>query len=298
MKKVTLTFYSDPYSGWLKTPVEFLRILGIAHKITSFSYQKGDFVYLDEETDMARFIGAAEAAGWGVEVKSRRPAQGKSRIRRFYQYLYPMYDEVPRESFIGKYMDSAPSQLVTVSYDVDSQSPTEWWDGNAPTIVCRNRKYVFGHKDGIERLRALLPYEGEGPDERDLGDLYREAKKKGSMAAVVYAYDHGGLQVSLAPFSCPWDSGILGIMVWTSAQMNEICPEYDPEKQKSVFESFFKEWAQNIHGQVFCVRVSDLETGEEPEPPLSGIYDEEGIKEGIKDFGIDPESLKPWPFAA
>ena len=48
-------YYSDSGHGWIKVPfVELLR-LNIAHKITSFSFHRGDYVYLEECNDYATF---------------------------------------------------------------------------------------------------------------------------------------------------------------------------------------------------------------------------------------------------
>jgi hypothetical protein len=60
MKKLKLTSYSDPGHGWLKVPRKLLKELGIEEKITSFSYQLGDFVYLEEDCDASAFASAME----------------------------------------------------------------------------------------------------------------------------------------------------------------------------------------------------------------------------------------------
>ena len=60
----TYHFYSDPGHGWLRVPREELRELGIESKISKYSYQKGSFVYLEEDCDAPEFINAlSEARG-------------------------------------------------------------------------------------------------------------------------------------------------------------------------------------------------------------------------------------------
>ena len=50
-----LRYYIDPGHGWLAVKRKVLKDLGILDKITSFSYQKGDTVYLEEDCDLATF---------------------------------------------------------------------------------------------------------------------------------------------------------------------------------------------------------------------------------------------------
>lgn len=54
----TYTFYEDPGHGWLEVPRTELEQLGIEDKITTFSYQNGDFVYLEKEGDLSTYINA------------------------------------------------------------------------------------------------------------------------------------------------------------------------------------------------------------------------------------------------
>ena len=49
-------FYDSPSHGWLRVPRQELISLGIAEKITAFSYQQDDDVYLEEDYDMSQFI--------------------------------------------------------------------------------------------------------------------------------------------------------------------------------------------------------------------------------------------------
>jgi len=55
-KLKTFKFYSDAGHGWLAVKRNLLTELGIADKITQFSYQKGSTVYLEEDCDASTFI--------------------------------------------------------------------------------------------------------------------------------------------------------------------------------------------------------------------------------------------------
>lgn len=79
-----LTFYTDPGHGWLAVDRADLDALGIAHKITAYSYQRGDRVYLEEDVDATTYLEAAAAAGW--RVTCREKYSNDSTIRRLSPY--------------------------------------------------------------------------------------------------------------------------------------------------------------------------------------------------------------------
>lgn len=65
----TYVWANDGGHGWLSVGAAELIRLGIEHKISSFSYVKGNTVYLEEDCDAAVFINAKQALG--EEVKTR-----------------------------------------------------------------------------------------------------------------------------------------------------------------------------------------------------------------------------------
>jgi len=75
----------DPGHGWLKVSKQLLRDLGIADAITTYSYQRGDYAYLEEDCDMVALYTALRAKG--VEPMLRhRYANQRSRIRGYDSY--------------------------------------------------------------------------------------------------------------------------------------------------------------------------------------------------------------------
>lgn len=51
----TYKYYQDAMHGWIAVKRKELEAYDISDKITSFSYQKGDTVYLEEDCDAATF---------------------------------------------------------------------------------------------------------------------------------------------------------------------------------------------------------------------------------------------------
>ncbi len=63
---ITLTFHSDPGHGWVEAPLTLVKSLGIAEKISAYSYQKEDTVYLEEDCDADLLISALKKQGYSV----------------------------------------------------------------------------------------------------------------------------------------------------------------------------------------------------------------------------------------
>ena len=91
-KEKVYVFYSDPGHGWLAVKKKELNELGIEKKISSYSYQNGGTVYLEEDCDMPIFLNAKKAKG--VEVKYRDMYKEKTVIRSYSHYQVPQLENV------------------------------------------------------------------------------------------------------------------------------------------------------------------------------------------------------------
>lgn len=85
--KKTILFYADPGHGWAKVRRSELVKLGIADKISSCSYQKGVYVYLEEDCDLSVYMDALRARGiTEIKFSGKTCATRQSRIRSFERY--------------------------------------------------------------------------------------------------------------------------------------------------------------------------------------------------------------------
>lgn len=73
--------YSDPGHGWAKVPRKLLHKLGIAEQITPYSYQRGEWVYLEEDCDLSLFMKHCPEATF-----RHYTADKSSRIRNYERY--------------------------------------------------------------------------------------------------------------------------------------------------------------------------------------------------------------------
>jgi hypothetical protein len=81
-----LTFHTDPGHGWLQVDRADLDALDIAHKISRYSYERGPWVYLEEDCDAALFMNAAKTAGWVLNMTEKNEPHNDSPVRSFERY--------------------------------------------------------------------------------------------------------------------------------------------------------------------------------------------------------------------
>ena len=60
---MNIKFFADPAHGWGEVPISLIKELGIADKISQYSYMKGDNAYLEEDCDLSVLMNALEAQG-------------------------------------------------------------------------------------------------------------------------------------------------------------------------------------------------------------------------------------------
>ena len=82
MKTKKVVAYTDPQHGWAKVKRSELKALNIEEKISVYSYQRGDFVYLEEDGDLGTYIAAQREAGVEVQFNSKH-SNKSSKIRSY-----------------------------------------------------------------------------------------------------------------------------------------------------------------------------------------------------------------------
>jgi hypothetical protein len=88
MKTKTITVYADPGHAWAKVSKKELIKLGIADEITSFSYENGDYAFLEEDCDLGTYVNALRAKGIEYKFKENH-ANRQSKVRGYYSYTKP-----------------------------------------------------------------------------------------------------------------------------------------------------------------------------------------------------------------
>jgi hypothetical protein len=78
----TYDFFSDPGHGWVKVNRNELLGLGIANKISSYSRQRKNAVFLEEDNDASEFMRAKQARGEPVKFREHI-SDKQSKIRNY-----------------------------------------------------------------------------------------------------------------------------------------------------------------------------------------------------------------------
>jgi hypothetical protein len=85
-------FYADPGHGWAKVTRTELRKLNLLDKISSYSYQRGKHVYLEEDCDLSLYIEALQLRG--IQLKTDyNHTNNESRIRSYEHFSYLTEEE-------------------------------------------------------------------------------------------------------------------------------------------------------------------------------------------------------------
>jgi len=82
-----IKFYSDPGHGWGAVKRKVLIELGILDKITGFSYQKGQTVYLEEDLDLSTFTTALALKGVVFSYIEKNSPHKYSPIRNYDRFV-------------------------------------------------------------------------------------------------------------------------------------------------------------------------------------------------------------------
>lgn len=80
-------FYTDAGHGWVAVKIQMLHDLGIADKITSYSYMRGHTAYLEEDRDAVTFRNAYRARfGYDPSIVHKSHVN-RSPIRSYNYYV-------------------------------------------------------------------------------------------------------------------------------------------------------------------------------------------------------------------
>lgn len=122
------------------------------------------------------------------------------------------------------------SHRIEIHYDRDPLDPRTDYD-NFGTMVCFHMRYTLGDKDHGFASPA---------------DLFEHIEKEKSFYRNLYLYDHSGVTMSVSPFSCPWDSGQVGIIF------------VDPETVRKEFS--VKRISKKIKAKAFEILEAEVKT--------------------------------------
>lgn len=181
---------------------------------------------------------------------------------------------------IGDYkieeVNTEPTYSVKIERDEILDNPFEY---DEVFTLYSNHRYFSPNKHDMEEL---FDEEGNLPTLEQL-NLSRSDYEHFR----IYSYEHGGMTVSATPFSCPWDSGLLGIVAVKKEEVKDT---------KEAFKNYVKTLDQLLQGDIYTFIIED-EMGEYVDS-CGGFYghDESTLEEMLDyistEYGITLEDLK------
>jgi hypothetical protein len=173
---------------------------------------------------------------------------------------------------------------IVIETDDDAVDPRKDYD-HAGTMCCEHGRYDLG--DGgmrqlydslcedpryIDLFMHLDDEEREPFEDDDYPAMLKRAEAWGYTVLPLYLYDHSGITMSCSEFSCPWDSGQVGIIFMSPQTAHKEGITY-PEK---VLKAEVEEYDQFLTGQVYGFRI--LDEGDDEVDACWGIFGEDWVK--------------------
>jgi hypothetical protein len=84
-KKISIKVFGDPGHAWARFPKAKLVQLGIADKISTYSYQNGANAFLEEDCDLSVLVVALRDRGYEIKFNESH-ANKQSKIRNYSTY--------------------------------------------------------------------------------------------------------------------------------------------------------------------------------------------------------------------
>ena len=84
-KKISIKVFADPGHAWARFPKAKLVQLGIADKISTYSYQNGANAFLEEDCDLSVLMVALRDRGYEIKFNESH-ANKQSKIRNYSTY--------------------------------------------------------------------------------------------------------------------------------------------------------------------------------------------------------------------
>ena len=149
---------------------------------------------------------------------------------------------------------------IKIYHDTCTESPREW--STLGTLICSHRRYNFSD----------VPFPQAGEYGSLLAD-FKEYLKTLSLTlndiiyTPVYMYDHSGIVLSSTPFSCKWDSGLIG---YNYVSKSAVRADYKVKRitQKlqdtviSVLDAELEVYNHYVQGNCYEFRIFDSEEEE------------------------------------
>lgn len=162
---------------------------------------------------------------------------------------------------------------IDIYYDESPESPRAWDNlGTFYTAHCRYRP----EKEFDEYFRREEVFDRYG----DFSDSF----EKKYIALKIYLYDHSGQTISSSLFSCPWDSGLFGIV---AVSVEKVKQEYGWKLLTAARRRKIEEYLQGeidtydnyLRGEVYGYRITPADDKDDVLESCWGYYGKSGLEQ-------------------
>jgi len=136
---------------------------------------------------------------------------------------------------------------IVVSYDEDAYSPRE--NSNVSCLFLNHRRFDFEW------------FDSDISKGDNINALVKDLKAKGYKYIMpIYAYIHGDVSLSLGSFNCTWDSGALGVIATTDANIKSMGIKKHKKNIIKAYEEEIDIYNKYINGDVYAYEVFKADT--------------------------------------
>jgi len=176
------------------------------------------------------------------------------------------------------------------------QNPRTEWD-NLGTMACWHRRYTLGDKHSYKHPENLY-LDLKNANQDSAGYLFKNNQElmdafyglKDIICLPLYLFDHSGITMKTTPFSCPWDSGWVGLIYITKAKIREeygwkVITKERADKIREHLTAEVKTYDQYLTGEVYVYEVFNKD-GKEIDS-CGGYYGDDFDENGLLEAAVD-----------
>lgn len=173
---------------------------------------------------------------------------------------------------------------INIYRDESPESPRDW--DNLGTMYTMHRNY-----QPEKSFSKCFEWNKVFDENRDILDSF----DKKYIALKFYLYDHSGITVSTSPFSCPWDSGLFGII---AVDVEKVKKEYNWKKVtkrrraqiESYLESEVELYDNYCTGEIYRYEITPIGDANDSIDSCDGFFGDDGIKSIISGCKVSIDS--------
>lgn len=174
-------------------------------------------------------------------------------------------------------------QDLAIKADPIVEDKIYYWEEGAGWAMLSN-KYPFNDPD-------VEPYTAINQSNERIKSLIQKTIDKHYIILPLYLYDHSGITISTSPFSCPWDSGQVGIIY---ISIKDVLKEFSRKKMSKqlrkkaidLMMAEVKTYDQYLTGEVYgyMIEPTDRNKSIECDDSCWGFYGYDHEKSGLMEY--------------